>query len=190
MMTHFIKMISFSRLRIVPLTILVLAHLTGCQLTEKSTNDSQYSHYYLWLKSLSNQELLKETDKQKHNITGGFYEAEVNLALLYALPNSPIYNPYTAKTTLNKLTIAPEQAVQMSAADFGFISMMKDQLNQQILTLNKLILTEQLSQENQSLLQSKVSERASLMSQIQKLKQQINQLKKIEIDINNQEPSS
>lgn len=190
MMIDLIKTINFSRLKMLSLILLMFVHLTGCQLTEKNINDSQYSHYYLWLKSLSNQELLKETDKQKQNITGGYFDAEVNLALLYALPNSPIYNPYTAKTTLNKLTIAPEQAVQMSAADFGFISMMKDQLNQQILTLNKLILTEQLSQENQSLLQSKTSEQASLMSQIQKLKQQINQLKKIEIDINNQEPSS
>ncbi|GAA6203623.1 hypothetical protein [Thalassotalea sp. SU-HH00458] len=190
MMIDLMKKIRFSRLKMTPLLLLFFIHLTGCQLTEKSNDDSQYSHYYLWLKSLSNQELLKETDKQKQNITDGYFKAEVNLALLYALPNSPIYNPYTAKTTLNKLTIPPEQAVQMSAADFGFISMMKDQLNQQILTLNKLILTEQLSQENQSLLQSKAAERSSLMSQIQKLKQQINQLKKIEIDINNQEPSS
>lgn len=177
----------FSHSKYYLLLSLIFINLSGCQLTEKAKNDSQYSHYYLWLKSLSSKELLAETHKQKDNINNGYFDAEVNLALLYALPNSPIYNPYTAKTTLNKLTIAPEQAVQISAADFGFISMMKDQLNQQILTLNKLILTEQLSQENQTLLKGKESEHAALMVQFQKLKQQINQLKKIEFDINNQE---
>jgi hypothetical protein len=165
----------------------VFFNLSGCQLTEVSRNDSQYSHYYLWLKSLSSNELLEETTKQKQNISSGYFDAEVNLALLYSLPNSPIYNPYTAKTTLNKLAIEPEQAIQISAADFGFISMMKDQLNQQILTLNKLILTEQLSQETQTLLKGKETEHAELMLKFQKIKQQINQLKKIEFDINNQE---
>lgn len=169
------------------LLIAVFINLSGCQLTESSRDGSQYSHYYLWLKSLSSEELLAETHKQKQNIDSGFFDAEVNLALLYSLPNSPIYNPYTAKTTLNKLTISPQQAVQISAADFGFISMMKDQLNQQILTLNKLIITEQLSQENQTLLKGKETEHAALQIQYQKLKQQINQLKKIEFDINNQE---
>ena len=179
-----LKILTCSKLYL--LLLLGFINLSGCQLTEVTKNDSQYSHYYLWLKSLSSKELLEETHKQKENINNGYFDAEVNLSLLYALPNSPIYNPYTAKTTLNKLTIPPEQAVQISAADFGFISMMKDQLNQQILTLNKLILTEQLSQENQTRLKGKETEHASLMVQFQKLKQQINQLKKIEFDINNQ----
>lgn len=179
-----LKMPSHSKFCII--LLLVFINLSGCQLTETTKSDSQYSHYYLWLKSLSSKELLEETNKQKESINNGYFDAEVNLALLYALPNSPIYNPYTAKTTLNKLTISPEQAVQISAGDFGFISMMKDQLNQQILTLNKLILTEQRSQDNQTLLKGKEAEHASLMIQFQKLKQQINQLKKIEFDINNQ----
>ncbi|MDG1753031.1 MAG: hypothetical protein P8I03_15440 [Thalassotalea sp.] len=186
-MLNIIKVKVNSSLKCYALLFAAFLHLSGCQLTETSTNDSQYSHYYLWLKSLSSDELLEETTKQKQHISSGYFDAEVNLALLYSLPNSPIYNPYTAKTTLNKLTIAPQQAVQISAADFGFISMMKDQLNQQILTLNKLILTEQLSQENQTLLKGKETEHAALRVQLQKLKQQINQLKKIEFDINNQE---
>jgi hypothetical protein len=170
--------------------ILILAtciFLSGCQLTENRPIESQYSHYYLWLKSLSSDELLIEVSKQKQNILSGYYDAEVNLALLYSLPNSPIYNPYSAKTKLNKLSPELQEAVLISSSDFGFLTMMKDQLNRQILTLNKLILTEQDSQETQSLLKGKKIEHEALMVKYQKLKQQINQLKEIEFDINNQE---
>jgi hypothetical protein len=187
MMLNLIKLKMGIPLKYYVLLFAICVNLSGCQLTETSNNESQYSHYYLWLKSLSSKELLVETDKQKHNINSGYLDAEVNLALLYSLPNSPIYNPYTAKTTLNKLTIVPQQAIHISAADFGFISMMKDQLNQQILTLNKLILTEQLYQENQTMLEGKETAYAALIIQFKKLKKQINQFKKIEFDINNQE---
>ena len=160
---------------------------SGCQLTQKQPTEDQYSHYYLWIKSLSSNELLNESIKQKQNISGGYYNAEVNLAMLYALPKSPLYNPYTAKTKLNQLTLQPNQAVQMSSANFGFITMMKDQLNQQILTLNKLLLTKQALQEHQAALKGKVTEHKTLMLKSLKLKQQIIQLKNIELDINEQE---
>ena len=165
----------------------LLIGCSGCQLTQKPPIEDQYSHYYLWIKSLSSNELLNESIKQKQNISGGYYNAEVNLAMLYALPKSPLYNPYTAKTKLNQLTLQPNQAVQISSTNFGFITMMKDQLNQQILTLNKLLLTKQALQEHQATLKGKVTEHKTLMLKSLKLKQQIIQLKNIELDINEQE---
>jgi hypothetical protein len=169
------------------MTLCILIINTGCQSTHNGSVDSQYSQYYLWIKSLSLNELLDETNKQKNNIASGYFSAEVNLAMLYALPNSPIYNPYTAKTKLNKLAPNPLQAVQISSTDFGFITMMKDQLNQQILTLNKLLLTEQKSQKSKAILEGNNIEHDALRVQFLKLKQQIKQLKKIELDINEQE---
>jgi len=175
--------------RLIKLSTILLWLLisSGCQLTQKPPIEDQYSHYYLWIKSLSSNELLNESIKQKQNISGGYYNAEVNLAMLYALPKSPLYNPYTAKTKLNQLTLQPNQAVQLSSTNFGFITMMKDQLNQQILTLNKLLLTKQVLQEHQATLKGKVTEHKTLMLKSLKLKQQIIQLKNIELDINEQE---
>jgi len=167
--------------------LLLILGCSGCQITQQQLNDPHYSHYYLWIKSLSAKELLDEVNLQKQNIASGYYVAQMNLALLYALPKSPVYNPYTAKTKLNNLTMSASQIAKMSAADLGFITLMKDQLNQQILTLNKLLSSEQLSNNQQTKLQTKLAENTNLTKQLIKLKQQIKQLKKIELDINEQE---
>ncbi|MEW6990150.1 hypothetical protein AADZ91_05605 [Colwelliaceae bacterium 6441] len=183
MINNVIVLTKKSSLVINILWLVLLLSTSGCQLTQAPVIDSQYSHYYLWLKSLSSDELLKEANQQQQNISNDYFDAEVNLALLYALPNSPIYNPYTAKTQLNQLAQDPEKAVHITSAEFGFIMMMKDQLNQQILALNKLVLTEQKYQEQTLKLTGKNTELDELMTKIKKLKQQIKQLKNIEFDI-------
>lgn len=181
---HLSKVMFLIKISIIFLWLLIGS---GCQLNQNPPNEYQYSHYYLWIKSLSSNELLNEVNKQKQNISSGYYSAEINLAMLYALPKSPIYNPFTAKTMLNKIVPNAQQAMQISSTDFGFIIMMKDQLNQQILTLNKLLLAKETSQELQASLKVNVTEKTRLMRQLLKLKQQIKQLKKIELDINEQE---
>lgn len=171
--------------------ILVSLLSTGCQLTEKSTDktaqkEAHHSHYYLWLKSLSHEELLAEIKQQQQSSTHS-NNSDINLALLYALPSSPIFNPYTAKTKLNELGEAVENDLAESSADLGFIIMLKDQLNQQLLALNKLALTKQRVHVHKSLLQQEGSIKKAQASQISVLQQQIEQLKTIENNINNQE---
>jgi len=160
---------------------------TGCQLTQEQSVESQYSDYYLRIKNLSSDELLSEIQQQKQNLSLGYYDAEVHLAMLYGLPNSPIYNVYTAKTKLNQWTLNSQQSMQISSADFGFITMMKDQLNRQIMALNKLLQAEQLLQEFQISQKIKLADENVLKTQLLKLKQQIIQLKNIELNINDQE---
>lgn len=180
------------RPKLVSLLFCILVSLlsTGCQLTEKSTDrtaqkEAHHSHYYLWLKSLSHEELLAEVTQQQS--TTDSKNSDINLALLYALPSSPIFNPYTAKTKLNELGEAIENDLAESSADLGFILMLKDQLNQQLLALNKLALTKQRVHVHKSLLQQEGSIKKAQASQISVLQQQIEQLKTIENNINNQE---
>ena len=159
----------------------IMSVTSGCQLTAPATiEEAKYSNYYLWLKNLSNQELLTEIALQKDNISANYDAANINLVLLYALPSSPIYNPYTAKTLLNNFDPTPELASQISTADFAFISLLTDQLNQQILTSNKLLMTKQLVVENES---NYNVERSVQRTEISKLSKQIAQLKRIELDI-------
>jgi len=175
-MTLYKRLLSTANLLKVNIIVLTILSSSGCQVTQQQLNESQYSHYYLWIKSLSAKELLNEVNLQKQNIASGYYVAQMNLALLSALPKSPVYNPYTAKTKLNILAVNASQTTQISAADFGFITLLKDQLNQQILTLNKLLLSEQLSQEQQVTLQGKLAENTNLAKQLVILKHQIKQL--------------
>ena len=135
----------FNKEKIIKMLIAVIAiiGISGCQLlTEtkiKPTDYSYYGSYYLWIKSLDNDELLKEINKQQTNETQGFEEAEYHLLLLHSLPNSPIHNPYTAKSKLNQQALIQNAQSQLNIGDLAFIIMLKDQLNQQLLILNKLI---------------------------------------------------
>lgn len=170
--------------RKIPYALLFMAIFSttsGCQLTTPTTvEEAKFSNYYLWLKNLSNQELLTEITLQKENISANYDAANINLVLLYALPGSPIYNPYTAKTILNNFDPTPALASQISTADFAFISLLTDQLNQQILTSNKLLMTKQLVLENET---NYNYERSVQQTAITKLSKQIAQLKRIELDI-------
>ncbi len=157
--------------------------LPACQLTQPLPQKTLVSDYYLWIKNLSKQELSEEIAQQQQNLSAGLSDANIHLILLYALPESPVYNPYTAKTLLNNFSIT-EQAQYLSSHDFGLLSLLRDLLNQQIITANKLLLVKQSKQENDSAQQTLIEEKQAA---IDKLEQQIAQLKRIELTIENKQ---
>jgi len=189
--------------RLTKISILLFALLSaaGCQLTSLYSSATQqdiqqrhdtYANYYLWIKNLTDEELLAEVSQQNSNMAANYPQSKLHLVLLYALPNSPIHNPYTAKTLLNQLSQSNQQnsntdqhmdmKTNNANTNFAFISLLKDQLNQQILTANKLIITKQKLQEIE------ISSEQTIHKQnveVAKLKQQIAQLKKIELTIAN-----
>lgn len=166
--------------------LLCMSTLAGCQSlyqTQASMNTSNYGSYYLWIKSLSKEELGEEIRRQQEKSKQGNEQAEMQLLILHSLPNSPIHNPYTAKSKLNQHELAPDSA-QFNVSDFAFIVMLKDQLNQQLLVLNKLILNEKLALETLKQVELQQQSIEQLESQSKKLKEQIKQLKNIEKSIN------
>ncbi|GLX79234.1 hypothetical protein tinsulaeT_25740 [Thalassotalea insulae] len=157
--------------------------LTACQLTTPAQNNNVASDYYLWIKTLTTEELRQEISQQQQNYQAGFEQAKINLILLHALTTSPVYNPYTAKTMLNNFT-SERAAQQLTAHDFALLSLLRDQLNQYILASNKLLLSKQKQQEHSIQQQQVIEEKQTT---IDKLQQQINQLKRIELTIENEQ---
>lgn len=154
--------------------IVLLSVLSGCQLLDKSnSNRIDFSHYYLWIKSLNDDEIAKEIIQQKNNKQSGYTQTDVQLIMLYSLPTSPIYNPYTAKTLLNEYPLAPYSETTFSTTDLAFIVMLKEQLNQQLLLLEKI------TNYKGVYTQSKKLNRSQQLK-IDQLNEQIIQLKKIE----------
>ncbi len=164
--------------------------LSACQLNNQNfpnnilvTNTVNFGQYYLALKNLSGSELQPEIELQRQKKSQGSIEAEINLILLHSLPSSPSHNAYTAKSQLNRL-LKDHNNYYLSAADEAFISLLKDQLNQQLFLFQKVINQElahdkqaakfQLKEKKQS---SKIAELESMITQLTK---QIEQLKKIE----------
>ncbi len=156
--------------------ISLLFTLSGCQLIDdenKVNVKTNYSHYYLWIKSLTEEEVAQEVVKQKAQNIEGNTQANIQLIMLYSLPNSPTHNPYRAKAMLNNYPLAPYNDTVFDATDLAFIVMLKDQLNQQLLLIEKLANYKGVYQQSK-----KVN-----MEQLQKintLNKQIIQLKKIE----------
>jgi|TARA_R110001583_G_C5670065_1_gene410707 hypothetical protein len=156
------------------LIIVLLSALSGCQILDGSKNDEvDFSHYYLWIKSLTDDEIAQEIIQQKSNKPSGYAQADVQLIMLYSLPTSPIHNPYTAKALLNDYSLAPYNETVFSATDLAFIVMLKDQLNQQLLLLEKI------TNYKGVYIQSKKLNTAQQLK-IDQLNEQIIQLKKIE----------
>jgi hypothetical protein len=131
-----------------------------------------FNEYYLLLKTLSNEQLLLEITKQTKQASNSKL-ADLKLLLLYSLPKSPIHNPYTAKSKLNSLPLTATLTELFSDEDLAFFTMLKDQLNQQLLLFN---LIEQVDQNA-----------AYQQQRIQELQRQIEQLKTIEKNINERE---
>lgn len=158
--------------------------LLGCQLlSQPAKPQSSYGQYYLWLKSLTIEEITQEIAQQKQSLEAGNIQAKEYLLLLHSLPSSPIHNAYTAKTILNK---QKNQYVEShyNPTNLALLTVLKDQLNQQLLILNKLVDKSAKLQdvEQQQLALNKSN--AAYQAQIKQLKQQIVQLKKIEKNIN------
>lgn len=159
----------------------MLSALSGCQLLGSASDDRvDFSHYYLWIKTLNNEEITQEIALQQSDKESGYGKANVRLIMLYSLPNSPIHNPYTAKTLLNDYPLPPYQNTSLSTSDLAFIVMLKDQLNQQLLLLKQITNYKgayQQAKKVNTVQQVKVNQ---LNMQIEQLNKQIIQLKKIE----------
>ncbi|NQY89135.1 MAG: hypothetical protein HRT51_15585 [Colwellia sp.] len=161
--------------------ILPISILSGCQLLADSNSDKialnnnniELSQYYLWIKSLNDDELSQEISQQKIDKQSGYDKAELQLIMLYSLPNSLIHNPYTAKTLLNDYPFPPYDDTSLNTADLAFIVMLKDQLNQQLLLLEQLVNYKGAYQQAKKL-------NTAHQLNINQLKKQIIQLKKIE----------
>ena len=176
---------------VILLSIIFCFALSGCQLfmepitSEKTpyqkhpdygylteTSTANFGQYYLDLHALTDNTLLAEAKEQEAAAKLGDINAGIYLILLYSLPNSPIQNVYKAKSTLNdQLKMHP--GYQFSQGDHAFIILLKDQLNQQLYLLQKLI--------NYELSQSQhVKLTNDLNIKINRLTEKITQLKKIE----------
>jgi len=156
------------------LIIFMLLPLSGCQLLgDSNSKEVDFSHYYIWIKSLNDEEVEQEIIQQKSNKNFGYAAADIHLIMLYSLPNSPIHNPYTAKTILNDYPLAPYSESTFSDTDLAFIVMLKDQLNQQLLILKQL-------ENYKGVYQQSKKVNAVQELKINQLNKQIIQLKKIE----------
>ena len=124
------------------IVLVLLPAVTGCQLlaTEpyESYSDAKYAMYYLKTKQLSHADLVLEIDAQKHFQEMGIDDADLKLTLLYSLPNAPIHNPYNAKSRLNEYGLPLESKWLLSKEDVAFFTMLRDQLNEQLLILEQL----------------------------------------------------
>jgi len=166
------------------LLLILLLLNTSCQLINQPTKlMTSYGQYYLWLKSLTQEELQQEILQQKQNLTTNKIDTELHLLLIHALPNSPIHNPYTAKALLNTFQQG-YISTRYNSENLAFITMLRDQLNEQLLTLDKLAKTSLINKKNQSKI--KLIDKKNLIQQqtVKRLTQQIIQLKKIEQTIN------
>jgi len=175
------------------LYICALCLLSACQLSnfpfvdeaknaKSTTQNTKFSDYYLQIKELDESNLVEEISLQKISANAGNLTAEIKLILLYSLPGSPIHNPYTAKSMLNEQLINDE--LSLSGEDFALFSLLKDQLNQQLLLFQKLI-EKELAQDQQNKVGKKqLVTIKRLNEKISQFSQQIEQLKNIESAIN------
>lgn len=175
--------------------------LAGCEIlkfdnytTKLESNNINYTEFYLSLTALSDEQisesihqhqLISQVNKDPNikEIVGNTSPITWHLksVLFFALSNSPVHNPFTAKSKLNQLSLDNLKETHLTSADFAFFSMLRTQLNQQILLLNALSAEEKTLQRMKQAYQIKSSK---LQQQLQALQQQIIQLKKIESNIN------
>jgi hypothetical protein len=178
----------------ISLSLLLLT--SACQLTEKSgtevsvlngkeetyhNNQKDFGLYYLELKSLSAKALREEVERQKQALVNGEQDARMNIALLYSLPASPIYNVYSAKTVLNKHR-NNELLKKLGEHNIAFFELLKDQLNQHIKLIENYKVMEESLHENAV----NATEIKTLEAENAELLKKIYQLQKIEKAIRNQ----
>ena len=176
----------------------LMISLSACEITpiEETTHIPTYGDYYLWLKSLDNEELLQEIEQQNINQHSKSPDADIYLMLLHTLPKSPIYNPYTAKSLLNELQLQYVES-RYNPTNLALITLLRDLLNEQLLLIQKYdITTAELTSAKKSLttqkstashqeqeLKLKNEQVKELEQQVDLLKEQINQLHRIEKNI-------
>ena len=174
-----------------PLSMLLISLLlSACQLNNQqhsnvliATNTVNFGQYYLSLKNLSSDELKTEIAQQQLKKSQGSIEAEINLLLLHSLPNSPIHNAYSAKSQLNE-QLKTHKNYQFNPADLAFITLLKDQLNQQLYlfqqVINQELANDALSAKHRVENKKRQNEIAALKLTVAQLSKQITQLKTIE----------
>jgi predicted transposase YbfD/YdcC len=178
-------------------TLALLSILSGCQLLKKTTPDItveskifDYTQYYLSLVTLTDSQLAdkvrqhqlvlfdsNEAVTQNKMNNNDAIQWQLKSVLLFSLPHSSVHNPFTAKSILNKLSLIDLKNSDITEADFAFYSMLRIQLNEQVLRLNDL------SQAKKALNAIKEAS-VQQQQQFKALQQQILQLKKIEHTIN------
>jgi hypothetical protein len=170
--------------------IILLASLSSaCQVTapvteaktETTYHSVKYSQYYLWLKTLSNKQLLLEEHKQLDLMTSPLNDKAVcqgKLILIYSLPNISFYQPYKAKRLLNEHLLASNN---MNKDNLAFTMLLRDQLNTQLHLLEKEALFKQdftkQSNEHHAIIEK-------LNQQLNHVNQQLILLKQIDQKIN------
>jgi len=170
--------------------IILLASLsTACQLTAPLTNPTtnlksnsvKYSQYYLWLKTLSNEQLLLEEQKQASLMSSQLDDKAVSqgkLILLYSLPSPVLHQPYKAKRLLNEHLLVSNN---MSQDNVAFTMLLRDQLNSQLNLLEKQARANKAfskqHDENNAIIEQ-------LTQQVNLVNQQLLLLKKIDQNIN------
>jgi len=153
----------------------------GCKLLpDFNKNTVTFNHYYLWIKSLNDEEVVQEISRQKNNKLSGLAQAEMHLIMLYSLPNSPVHNPYTAKTQLNDYQLEPYENTIFNTTDLAFVVMLKDQLNQQLLILEEFNNYKGAYKQSKNLIAVQQVEISEAKKTIDQLNKKIIQLKKIE----------
>lgn len=188
---------SFSKILSISFLLSLLAVLTGCQLLNTDNKNHKiksapldYTKYYLSLVELNQAQIADEIHqhqlaplvesaliKQDESNSAETIEWQLKSALFFALPHSPVHNPFTAKSKLNQLSLIALTKNNLSQSDFAFFSMLKTQLNQQVLQLNELSKEKKAQQLIKQAYQFQ-------QQQLEVLQLQINQLRKIEHNIN------
>ncbi|WP_426358446.1 hypothetical protein ACPUVO_18790 [Pseudocolwellia sp. HL-MZ19] len=176
----------------------LMISISACQLTpvKETIRIPTYGDYYLWLKSLDNNQLLQEIAQQNINKKTQSPDADIYLILLHSLPKSPIYNPYTAKSLLNELQLQYIES-RYNPTNLALITLLRDLLNEQLLMIQKydninvdfrnsqklLIDQKETSVQQEQKLKQSGKTVKELEQQVKLLKEQINQLHRIEENI-------
>ena len=140
--------------------------------------------YYQWIKALPEVDLASEVSLQQQRRSQQEPDAKLYLLLLHSLPNSSVYNPYTAKSLLNDDQFVQYLQHRVSGEDLALVAVLRDQLNQQLLLRQD---HEKSTQKmHQQLAQQKV--KLSMYQQANaSLELKLNQLKAIEAKLSERE---
>ncbi|REL30683.1 hypothetical protein DXX94_08130 [Thalassotalea euphylliae] len=142
------------------------------------------SGYYQWLKGLEPEQLASEVALQQSRKTQDNPDADLFLLLLRSLPSTSIHNPYTAKAMLNQGEFNQYIYANVSPADLAFVTMLRDQLNQQLLLIQANEKTMEQSQQEIAKLTVKL---AMYQQANTSLNEKLEQLKAIEAQLNARE---
>ncbi len=168
----------------------VITLLSACQLTEKKSSNVQphflrYSQYYLWLKTLTNEQVIAEEAEQKSLMASQSQEnssnellAQSKLILIYSLANTPLHQPYKSKRLLNDYLLTDDVK---NNENLAFSMFLREHLNTQLKLHEKL-------EAQKKEFNKRDDDYHALIKQLQQQLDQVNQqlilLKRIDQNIN------